>query len=755
MKKFYFLIYFGLLIGAYAFSQSQGVHLFNDKQPLSLNSTRIDFDSLNIEYKSSWGFGQSFSIASDGTGTYKFIGSGAGVIILDVSNPENPVKVSEFSTRGLVDQIFYDENSNRLYVTAYFAGFEIWDISNIESPMKIGGSAVDGLPRGGIYAEGDFVYIVTVADGLQVFNVSTPSMPVNVGYCLIDPVNLCWTSHKSGNYIYAALYEGGMVIIDISNPANPYITGAYYDVVYGVSVINEMAIVVSYSYGLNILDVSDPTNIVLKGTCLLPEFPYRVAVNGDYAYVANASSNGGGINVVNITDITQPALITTYQGYAEYLASGGNVLAFTGGSYPCTILNISTPAAPTFASSYSMPVFTSDIHVAGNFAYTGNNGLRVFDISDQNNPIQVGYNPIDGSIVRTTGNKAVYIRESMTSNNPVMMIDIADPTNPIFLGQYNSPVMTNDLEIKDHYAVVSCWWDGIRIIDFTNPANPVLVAHKMGWTSGGTAGVTYCYSQAIDIEGNYLYIIDYGPFGEEDTKGLYILDISDITNPVLIKRFAELQSYGYDLDAVGDYVYIADNFGGVEVIDVTDKNNPIIRGYVTLPDGANSIRVKEDNAFVADYINGGVQAVDVSDPSNPFISGYYRRTGCFALGVDVSGKNIYVADGAAGFQIYHTSLITGSKALTQYKTDYTRSYPNPFNDNVTIVIKKSFNPGLNLTIHDASGHKIATLLPEELLEGETKYRWNGRTSMGNQVKPGIYFYYSATGDIYGKIIKAK
>lgn len=723
-------------------------------QPRPFDKSRFEFDSLNVSYLGSWGFGQSFSIESNSAGTTEFIGSGAGVIILDVTNPATPVKLSEISTRGLVDAIYFDESTSRLYVTAYFAGFEIWDVSTLSVPIKIGGGPINGLPRGGIFANGNFVYVVSVADGVQIFDISIPTAPVNTGNCPLDPNNLAWNSAKSGNLIFAALSEGGMKVVDVSNPNNPFIAGTYPDLVYGVGIANGFAFVVSYSYGLNILDISNLSNITVVGNCNVPGFPNRIRVQGNYSYIGNTDSGSGGVNVIDVTDPGDPSLVTTYPGYAEHLTASGNTLAFTGSSLSCTFLDISVPATPVLVSLYSLPNFTSDIYADGNYAYTGNNGFRVFDISDKTHPVQIGYNPTDGSIVRTAGNKAVYIRESMSANNPVMVMDIADPSNPVLLGQYDSPVMTNDLEIRDNYAFVACWWDGVRIVNFQDPLNPVLTTHTMGWTSGGTPGVTYCYAQALDVEENFLYIIDYGPFTGEDTRGLYILEISDILHPTLIKHFTDFASYGYDLDAVGNFVYIADNYGGVEVIDVTDKNNPVTRGYFGLPDGANSIQVIENNAFVADYINGGVQIVDVSNPDNPFIAGYYQRSGCFALGVDVQNRDIFLADGAGGFQIYQTSVITNINSDPQSPGTAYASFPNPFRDHVMIRVKTDEGADNCLKIYDATGRIIATLFPAGYVSGEAVYEWNGKSASGAPASPGFYYFKSPSGRVCGKVIKS-
>ena len=68
-------------------------NLFTLPQPLSGDQIRFEFDSLNVSYQGSWALGQSFSISCNGPGNIVFIGSGAGVIVLDVSTPSNPVEL--------------------------------------------------------------------------------------------------------------------------------------------------------------------------------------------------------------------------------------------------------------------------------------------------------------------------------------------------------------------------------------------------------------------------------------------------------------------------------------------------------------------------------------------------------------------------------------------------------------------------------------------------------------------------------------
>jgi hypothetical protein len=143
--------------------------------------------------------------------------------------------------------------------------------------------------------------------------------------------------------------------------------------------------------------------------------------------------------------------------------------------------------------------------------------------------------------------------------------------------------------------------------------------------------------------------------------------------------------------------------------------------------------------------------VDVSDPDNLVIDGYYAPSGCFALGVNVQGNDIFLSDGAGGFQIYNTTLITGAEQHGKPVTTYSSVYPNPFTDHVTITIDRTGDSDGVLSIYDASGRVIKTLLPGNVSENSVSYDWVA----GNDMDPGFYFFKSATGQVSGKMVKMK
>jgi hypothetical protein len=675
--------------------------------PSEVSQKFYEYDSLNMFYAGGWSLGQSFGIGSSPTGDTLFIGSGAGVIIMDVTDPFNPVKLSEIHARALIDGMFYDPNKNILLLAAYFSGLEIWDLTDIQNPSKISRASVTGLPRSGIFSncsEADHCFTVTVADGMRVFDISDPVNPYEVANQSLP--GLIWNSAVVGNYIFCAAGNSGARIYDVS--ASPSITqfGTISGVVNALAVDETYAYTLNSSFGLRIYDwVQQPT--VMTGELEISGYPYRNITFGDHTYIANSTTNpGGGMNVIEISDPDIPEHISDYPGFQTYITGNNNAVYTTGSPDGCLIFDISDPENPALASSFEIPSSVNDIAVQGNYAFTGSNGFRVFDISDKSHPTQVGYEPTDGALVKTTGNYAVYCPKSMGSSNPVNIMDISDKENPAKVGTYMAPVMTYDLDLKGHYAFVACWWDGFRVIDFSNPNSPTLAAHEMGWVNGAIPGEEWCYVQALDIEGDYLYLVDYKPFEDDDTKGVYIFDISDPENPIMIKRLPEYQGKGYDIEVSNGIAYIADSEAGLTLVDVSDPFSPQQIAYLPLVDVAWAVDVFGSYAFVANYINGGVQVINISNPVSPIIEGYYKRSGCFALNVTYAAGHVFVADGPAGIQIYNFDLLSGSGSNTKNIIEC-EVYPNPALEKFNIRLMDTENNPVKIELFDLNGRKIA------------------------------------------------
>lgn len=649
----------------------------------------LAYDSLNMFYTGGWSFGQSFSIWSHATEFVKwlFIGSGAGVMIFDASDPYNLVKLSEIHARGLVDAIYYRDQT--LYLAAYFSGLEVWDLSDMQNPVRLSRIPTTGLPRGGVYVpqpdnspgSNPHAYLVNVVDGIDVFeiNMGQPTFVTNQNF---TGSLLIWNSYGYGDLLFLAAGNGATKAIDLTLPIleNPFnVPGTSTS----VAAKDNKLYIVNSSQGMKIYDFSQ-TPATQLGEVTLQGFPYRISLDTDVAYIANSTTNpGGGINVVDIADPSAPEELGTYPGYQNYVTGMEDRVFSTGGQEGCLALDASDPENPVFASNVELPVSTIDIAVKNDYAFIGNNGFRVFDISDKSNPVQVGFDDTEGALVKVFSNHAVYCPESMGSSNRINIMDVSDPANPQKMAHITAPYMTNDLDLKAYTAYVACWWDGIRVVDYSDPESPSWGSHVMGWVSGATPGEEWLYCQALDVSGDYLYAIDYGPFQDEDTKGLYVFDISDPLSPQLLKRYADYTGTGWDIEVSNGYAYIADNAGGMSIVSVLDPLDPEEVAYLPLGDAAWAVDVFGQYAFIANYILEGVQVVDISDPANPSIAGYYKRSGCFALNVTYHAGHVFVADGPAGMQIYNFDQLNDASSI-KTTNNTLRVYPNPATNKIFI-----------------------------------------------------------------------
>jgi hypothetical protein len=100
--------------------------------------------------------------------------------------------------------------------------------------------------------------------------------------------------------------DTGLKIIDVSNPAAPFLVGAYdaSGLCSGVSVVGSLAYIAAWSRGLLIVDVSNPATPVLQGVYDTPGFSDKVQVAGNIAYVADRVN-------LQLVDVSNPASPTS------------------------------------------------------------------------------------------------------------------------------------------------------------------------------------------------------------------------------------------------------------------------------------------------------------------------------------------------------------------------------------------------------------------------------------------------------------
>lgn len=260
------------------------------------------------------------------------------------------------------------------FVAGGFYGLYVVDISNPANPIVVG-HAYDGGTAYGVAVSGNYAFLANDSDGLRIYDVSNPATPKSIG----------WTNDVSsgrnvavvGNLAYLA--NGALLIYDVSDPTSPkklgFVipgpTGAAYD----VAVKGNYAYMTSYSDGLRICDVSNPTNPFVVGyKTLSAGNAVSVCLSEHRAYVGAES---GGLEIFDISNPTNAVRVGGVSGFA-WTAYVVEPIAFFEDLSGLGMFDVSNPSAPV-ALARAAAGIVRDIDRAGNYIFVGgSSGMEVF-----------------------------------------------------------------------------------------------------------------------------------------------------------------------------------------------------------------------------------------------------------------------------------------------------------------------------------------------------------------------------------------
>ena len=151
-------------------------------------------------------------------------------------------------------------------------------------------------------------------------------------------------------------------------------------------------------------------------------------------------------------------------------------------------------------------------------------------------------------------------------------------------------------------------------------------------------------------------------------------------------------------------------------------------------DNAYGISVADNFAYVAAGLSG-LQIVDVSNPENPEEVGYYNTPG-YALAVSAVENLAYVAD-YTNLGIYDCSeaLAVPDDQYIHYPLSFILfpAYPNPFNSVTTIQFGLDKSAPTRLVVYDLHGQLVDVLLDSVMPAGRHSVMWDG-----SEKSAGVY-----------------
>ncbi|MBU1754218.1 Ig-like domain-containing protein [bacterium] len=164
----------------------------------------------------------------------------------------------------------------------------------------------------------------------------------------------------------------------------------------------------------------------------------------------------------------------------------------------------------------------------------------------------------------------------------------------------------------------------------------------------------------VYVQNGYAYVANF-------QQGLEIIDISNPENPVSTGRY-DTNGWAYEVFVSGKYAFVADGYSGLQIIDISSPKNPVLLGSCDTPGWAYDVQVVGKYAFVADY-RSGIQIIDVSNPLQPVIAGSLEIGGAQCRGIFVSNNYAYVADDKSGMYIVDVKDAARPTLVSTYKNN--------------------------------------------------------------------------------------
>jgi parallel beta-helix repeat protein len=262
----------------------------------------------------------------------------------------------------------------------------------LPSSSRLGGFNTSGSAEN-IVVSGNYAYVADGADGLVILNIANPENPVMVGAYDHPEVGIANDIAVSNGYAYVADGANGLVIINVTNPAAPTLAGWTNTVgtAEGVAVQGNYAYLADGANELIIFDVLNPALPLIKSDMNAGERAmHDIFVQGQSVYVA-MDTDVKRYKVINPASSSAPlADAAAPGGFSSWTLSGihgnGSVIASVAGVNGVQIMNTNL----TILGSYNTDGTASGVFVDGNNLYVadGTNGLVVLNISSPTNPVQ-------------------------------------------------------------------------------------------------------------------------------------------------------------------------------------------------------------------------------------------------------------------------------------------------------------------------------------------------------------------------------
>jgi len=422
-----------------------------------------------------------------------------GLVVLDVSDPTNPTMIggqTPFSPSGIIC------DNDTAYLLSDLDGVRVFDLTNPAQPQQIGmmPTSVGGfeftiqetVERNQYLVDGK-LFIPDQARGLTIVDVNQPALPVRIGQYVSPVPEWMMSIDVVDEIAYIVSRNAGLRVVDVTDPVNMRELAfdherknLYLQQPSKIEVSDDYANIADQNYSFHVYDVSDPTSPEQVGAVfdrVAPDGADDIVINGDVAYVSawgakDAFYPDWGLWVIDISNPATPQAVNFIDlPNGEWSLSIHNDILYALDGWKVEeddepmalrVLDLSNPTGPAEILSTPIPDYQplspSEVIAQGDWLYMsfGNQGLKLFNISQPRNPVQVsvtveGIPFLSAQTMAVDGNTMIV--------NGSIVLDISEPTNPTFIGMAFERMEPWTCDIEGDRVYVATRFHGIWVYE--------------------------------------------------------------------------------------------------------------------------------------------------------------------------------------------------------------------------------------------------------------------------------------------------
>lgn len=461
----------------------------------------------------------------------------------------------------------------------------------------------------------------------------------------------------ANGHAFVAIEEGGLLVLDLADANHPARVASYP--LEGIAKIVRLSgsrayvackLVIGSQGGctryvtrskLVILDISDPANPVLLGTYVNASEIQSLACEGNRVYLSDGKP---GLQVLDFTDPARPVALSLGKPDSIYSATA----TWSAGSHlyclnynEWAVVDLSQPTAPTLVTNFQSadPEWSLTLRgvcgrddlvfvAEGDFGYNGDpdrGRLAVYGPSTPTGWALLGKIDLPGAGL----NVAVEGKTAYVAAGPagVITVDINDPTHPKRLTQCDTPGMAVSVVPLGTKAAVADYFHGLQILEIGS-------SNQLSVASNFDTGLT---ARKLRVFGNRAFLMsaDSHPTflgGYEARSRVEVLNIKDPAAPELLSTY-EVPANMMTLDVAGNLVCLGYNrFDRVSsdrseqrmlLVDFSEPGRPLCLSDTRVgPSPVNlALRISGNRAFVSSASEMGLQIFDLQNPAVPVLLG--------------------------------------------------------------------------------------------------------------------------------------